>query len=218
MSKKLIAINIAAYFTFILLTLALAVNAGNIQNLNIVESYNIQLFHVYYVDVFLSYLTFLMSGEVCVFFSVIFSIYCYIYHRPIYLVMWLFMAGVAVELIIKHYLFMPKIDLDHRDIFHLGLSIETNYSYPSGHALRSTFFGVLLAYFAIRYLKWSKGITITIAAITTILLLYSRSYLGVHWFVDVIGGGLLGLGLGFTGILICEGIAGDTKKNQTNPK
>lgn len=202
MVMKLLIINIVIYLLFAFLSLALIFNLGNIHYFNVEISRYIQLFHLYELDVFLAGLTFLASGETCVLFSAAFSAYCYKYFRPVYLVIWLFMVGVVLELFIKYLVYMPPVDLDKRDIFYLGLTVETNYSYPSGHALRSIFFGVFLAYFAIVYLRWNRYATIVAAGMTTFLLLYSRSYLGVHWFVDVVGGALLGLGLAMTAIII----------------
>ncbi len=204
MFRKLLVFNIFVYILFALFTLFLALDIEAVRQFNLDISLGIQGFHDHYLDVFFSFLTFLASGEVCVAFSIIFSIYCYIYHRDIYLVVWLFLLGVVLELLIKHYLPMPEISLEKRDIFHLGLSVATNYTYPSGHAIRSTFFGIFIAYFAITYWHWEKYKTITLASIIVLLLLYSRSYLGVHWFADVIGGALLGVGLALSAILIIQ--------------
>ncbi len=204
MQRNLLVFNIFVYILFALFTLFLALDIAAVHQFNLDISRAIQGFHDHYLDVFLSFLTFLASGEVCVAFSIVFSIYCYIYHRDIYLVVWLFLLGVVLELLIKHYLPMPEISLEKRDIFHLGLSVAANYTYPSGHAIRSTFFGIFIAYFAITYWHWEKYKTITLASIIVLLLLYSRSYLGVHWFADVIGGALLGVGLALSAILIIQ--------------
>lgn len=204
MFRKLLVFNIFVYILFVLFTLFLALDIEAVRQFNLDISRGIQGFHDHYLDVFFSFLTFLASGEVCVAFSIIFSIYCYIYHRDIYLVVWLFLLGVILELLIKHYLPMPDISLEKRDIFHLGLSVATNYTYPSGHAIRSAFFGIFIAYFAITYWRWERYITITLASIIVFLLLYSRSYLGVHWFVDIIGGTFLGVGLALSAILIIQ--------------
>lgn len=204
MQRNLLVFTIFVYILFVLFTLFLAFDVWGIRQFNLDISRDIQDFHNYYLDVFFSFLTFLASGEVCLAFSMVFSVYSYIYHRDIYLVVWLFILGVVLELVIKHYLPMPDVSLDKRDIFHLGLSIHTNYTYPSGHAMRSAFFGIFIAYFAITYWRWERYTTIALASIIVFLLLYSRSYLGVHWFVDVVGGALLGAALGLTAIIITE--------------
>jgi undecaprenyl-diphosphatase len=204
MQRSLLVFNIFVYILFALFTLFLALDVEAVRQFNLDISRGMQGFHNHKLDIFFSFLTFLASGEVCVAISIVFSIYSYIYHRDIYLVVWLFLLGVVLELVIKYYLPMPDISLDKRDIFHLGLSVATNYTYPSGHAIRSAFFGIFIAYFAITHWHWERYITITFASIIVFLLLYSRSYLGVHWFVDVIGGALLGVGLALSAILIIQ--------------
>ncbi len=203
-SRKLFFLSLTAYLLFLLVTFALLFNAWNIQYLNIEISHWLQSFHSSCLDIFFSYLTFLASGEVTVLFSVIFSLYCYRYHRPIYLVIWLFMVGVVIELLVKQLVPVPSVNLQDRDIFRLGMMVATHYSFPSGHAMRSVFFGIFLTYFAVAYLHWNRYASVVVAGTAMLLLLYSRSYLGVHWFVDVLGGALLGLGLALTAVLIMK--------------
>lgn len=205
-ARKLFLLSLTAYFLFLLVTFALLFNAWNIEHLNIEISHRLQSFHFSYLDIFFSYFTFLASGEATVLFSVIFSLYCYRYHRPVYLAIWLFMVGVVIELLIKQLVPVPPVNLEDRDIFRLGMMVATHYSFPSGHAMRSVFFGIFLTYFAVAYLHWNRYATTIIAGMAMLLLLYSRSYLGVHWFVDVLGGALLGLGLALTAVLIMKRI------------
>lgn len=74
------------------------------------------------------------------------------------------------------------------------LVIEKSYSYPSGHAMVSSFF-YGMALFLIYHSSLSnknKVIVSTTICILVTLICFSRIYLGVHYFSDVIGGVLLG--------------------------
>ena len=76
-----------------------------------------------------------------------------------------------------------------------GALVETSgASFPSGHAIATavTAVGVVLALLppGRRRLKWE-----VYAGIITFVMAMSRVYLAAHWFSDVIGGVLIGLGL-----------------------
>jgi undecaprenyl-diphosphatase len=72
---------------------------------------------------------------------------------------------------------------------------ETNQAFPSGHTTTAVVFFGLLTYLIFKRTKSSiTRITTVIASITLILLIsFSRLYLNVHWFTDILGGLALGL-------------------------
>jgi len=70
---------------------------------------------------------------------------------------------------------------------------ETGFSYPSGHSMISMAFFGLLAYLVYKNIanKFTKFLLITILIVVIALIGFSRIYLGVHYFSDVIGGFLI---------------------------
>jgi undecaprenyl-diphosphatase len=77
-----------------------------------------------------------------------------------------------------------------RPVAFFGMAEPMGYSFPSGHSLVScVFFGVLAAFAGMRTesgaRRWSYYVA---AALLALAIGYSRIYLGVHYFSDVIAG------------------------------
>lgn len=69
--------------------------------------------------------------------------------------------------------------------------VHTNYSFPSGHVSRTLFLAVVTAFIVRRRL-------VSLAAVLfSLVMIFSRIYLGEHWFSDVLGGLFLGSSMGF---------------------
>lgn len=64
-------------------------------------------------------------------------------------------------------------------------------SFPSGHVANAATLAIILALLFPFWWVWLAG------AAYTVLMMLSRTYLGVHWLTDTIGAALLGVGIGF---------------------
>jgi len=76
-----------------------------------------------------------------------------------------------------------------------SLVFETGMSFPSQHALMSLIFFSLLLFGGAKLIKnnWLKYLFIAANALIILLVGFSRIYLKVHWFSDVVAGYALGL-------------------------
>lgn len=89
---------------------------------------------------------------------------------------------------IKHIVRRPRPNV-------LRLVEERGYSFPSGHSMISVAFYGLVIYFVYKnvnnkYLKWAL---ISLLSLLILTIGFSRIYVGVHYFTDVVGGFFLAL-------------------------
>ncbi|MEP7167282.1 MAG: phosphatase PAP2 family protein [Candidatus Woesebacteria bacterium] len=84
------------------------------------------------------------------------------------------------------------------------LVVEHSYSFPSGHAMNSFIFYALLVYFSYHFFH-KKSLTILMSIVAVVLvgmIGFSRVYLGVHYFTDVVAGYIAGFWWFITVLLI----------------
>jgi len=93
-------------------------------------------------------------------------------------------GGVALNQLLKGLFARP------RPSFAEPLLPESGYSFPSGHAMQSLILYGMLAYFAVLTLRSWRAKTAVVfgLALLVILIGFSRLYLGVHYFSDVVAG------------------------------
>src|SRR5215210_3404880 len=77
-----------------------------------------------------------------------------------------------------------------RPYFAHPLLVESSYSFPSGHAMESFVTYGMLAYLAVLWMRsWESRVAVVCgAALLVVLIGFSRMYLGVHYFSNVIAG------------------------------
>ena len=107
---------------------------------------------------------------------------------------WLQLAAFSLALVTSEALIGPLKSVVARPRPPDPLMESTNFSFPSGHAVAGavTAVGLVLVLLDPGPKRWSWEIR---AAVFAVLMAGSRTYLGVHWLSDVVGGGLIGTGL-----------------------
>ena len=106
--------------------------------------------------------------------------------RWLHLATWI--AAVVGSAVLDHLL--KGLFARPRPFFEHPLLVESSYSFPSGHAMGSLVVYGMLAYFAVLALKTWRARTAVVFGVALLVLLigFSRMYLGVHYFSDVVAG------------------------------
>ena len=105
--------------------------------------------------------------------------------------------GILLNILMKFLIQRPRPQLE-------PLVSELTYSFPSGHAMNSFIFFALLSFFSFHFFR-NRRLTIGISILSIICILlvgFSRIYLGVHYFSDVVAGYIAGFWWFVTVLLI----------------
>lgn len=139
------------------------------------------------------------SFEVTTVIIVLLGIFFLIKFRKLYFGLGLFFVAIFIELLGKLFVHHPSPPFFMLR-FNLGFNfpqyyVHTQYSYPSGHMLRTAFLATVFIFFLLRKLPLTKLKWIILALIIGFsgIMFVSRVYLAEHWFSDVFGGVLLGV-------------------------
>ena len=91
--------------------------------------------------------------------------------------------------------FLTKIIISRPRPLNSIIPYPDQYSFPSGHTLTSIAFYIMLYYLISKTInnKIFKNSLLILIVMLLILIAFSRIYLGVHYFSDVIGGIILGI-------------------------
>ncbi|MGL4383093.1 MAG: phosphatase PAP2 family protein [Bacilli bacterium] len=104
----------------------------------------------------------------------------------------IFLTNTLIVEVIKRIVKRPRPYTT--DIITNLISIQNSYSFPSGHAASSFVMATLLSYY---YKQYSLYFYILAS-----LIAFSRLYVGVHYFSDILTGSILGLVVGHIGIAL----------------
>jgi len=98
-------------------------------------------------------------------------------------------GGALINELLKNIFLRPRPDFPNA-FYH-----ESGFSFPSGHSMLSILFYGMTAYLiASQVLSWKTQIRLGVTAFTLSLLIgFSRIFLGVHYLTDVLGGWAAGV-------------------------
>lgn len=139
---------------------------------------------------FMLSMTYLGNPDVIVAFELCLLAFIILAHRK--RIAALFLGGMIVgELFSVFFKNLLARSRPLESVFHVS---RVGYSFPSGHALLSIIFYGTVGFFCAHLVQqqWQKRIIVILSSIIILLIGFSRMFLGVHWFSDVLAGWTLG--------------------------
>ncbi|MDO8459685.1 MAG: phosphatase PAP2 family protein [Nanoarchaeota archaeon] len=188
--------------------LIIAVSQGNLNNINENVLLFSSKFHNSYLTQLALFIHYSFTYISLFIFAIIVFIYMWIKHRSKE------ESILLIALIITTiFLYITK-SLIHEARPLNALITLTDFSFPSGHSAFAVVLIGLLAYFLLSNIpKKRQPIIYIIAAFLILLVAYSRLYLGVHWFTDVLAGLSLGIFILFLSIMVLDSVRKKKIKN-----
>lgn len=158
----------------------------NIQSIDLYINTHISLLHGRVLNIIMLFITNLISVEFVCFLFFLLIIALEKKSDAIY-----FFCGSTVTILLN---LLIKVIVHRNRPSGIALAVESGYSFPSAHAMLSVFIYGFIAYLIhINRTKRKKAkIDIFLFITLVILISFSRIYIGVHYFSDVICGAVLG--------------------------
>lgn len=136
-------------------------------------------------------ITALGSNWILLFFCFVYAIFLWLIQRP-YLAKYLLLTVIMGMLL--SFLLKLGFDRPRPALVPHGVQVYTS-SFPSGHGMSSSFVWLTLALVSTWYTDnvKVKRFLVGVALLMTLMVSFSRVYLGVHWPTDVLAGMVVGL-------------------------
>lgn len=134
------------------------------------------------------FITSLGDNQLLFFLALIFLYFTWRQHkRESIFLLTTFITGIILNDFIKNLFHRPRPLIS-------PLIVETNFSYPSGHAMNSMVFYSVLSYLIFRLIKnnFLRYFILVLCTVLILLIGFSRVYLGVHYPSDVLAGYIVG--------------------------
>lgn len=206
--KKLSRLVLGSVFLFLLFTLlSYLINQSLLDEFDLLLMVTIQNLVPRSLDTLLSFFSLSGSFEI----SSLFLIFLFMVRKQVQgiFVFFFYFLALAVEILGKTFLQhpgppQPFFRYDLGSLFPSSF-YQSDFSYPSGHVMRTIFIAVLVFYFIYtsrRLDEPKKNVLIAITLLYSLFMIISRVSLGEHWPSDVIAGSILGAGFGLLTIKV----------------